>query len=992
MKRSLKRVTAVLLAVIMAFSIFAIVPITASAAESDVFDYEFYDNSTAVITAYNGSAETLIIPSELDGYTVTSIADWAFYDCETLKSVTVPDSVTYISNWAFSGCTNLKEINVDSNSMHFTSVNGVLYDNDKSTLIKYPEGKNDSSVIIPNSVTYICEGAFCGCTSLKSVTIPDSVTEFGSRAFKDCTSFKSVTIPDNVKHISENCFEGCTSLQSITIPDSVTYIGEYCFADCTSLKSITVPSSADYIGEYAFGYTFDEEDWEYKKIVGFTINGYTNSAVEVYAKNNGFKFVSLGEVSPFRCYYNYEEETVFLTHYFGSETNLTIPSTIEEYTITSIGISTFKNCTSLKSVIIPESITSISECAFEGCTNLKSVTIPDSVTYIGEYCFEGCTSLKNVTIPSSVDDIGEYAFGYTYDEENSEYKKIDGFTIKGYTNSAALVYAKNNGFTFVSLGEVSPYRYYLYEDETICITHYFGSEINLTIPSTIDGYTVTNIDEYAFAGCTSLKSITIPDSVTYIGDYAFEGCTGLKSITIPSSVDDIGGYAFGYAYDKENWEYKKIVGFTIKGYTNTAAEIYAKDNGFKFVSLGEVSPFRYEPFDDKTASITHYFGSETNLTIPSKIDGYTVTSIGEDSFENCTSLKRVTIPDSVTEISNYAFSYCTSLASVKMPDDLIYIGDWVFNCCESLSSITIPDGVSSLGEAAFSGCESLKGITIPDSVEYIGNYCFDDCTSLKSITIPSSVDDIGEYAFGYDYDEENWEYKKIDGFTIKGYTNSAASVYAKDNGFKFVSLGEVSPYRYYFFDDEMVNITHYFGSETKLTIPSTIDGCNVTSIDSSAFEGCTSLISVTIPDSVTYIGEYAFEGCTSLKSITIPSCVNYIGEYAFGYVYDKEDYEYKKIVGFTIYGYSGSEAENYANENDFPFISLGDAPTPLLGDVDGDGEVTIDDVTLIQMDLANISKLSDNQLKLAEVNGDGEVTIDDVTTIQMFLAKIIDSI
>ena len=157
-------------------------------------------------------------------------------------------------------------------------------------------------------------------------------------------------------------------------------------------------------------------------------------------------------------------------------------------------------------------------------------------------------------------------------------------------------------------------------------------------------------------------------------------------------------------------------------------------------------------------------------------------------------------------------------------------------------------------------------------------------------------------------------------------------------------------------------------------------GNNVTSIGDEAFYGCTGLTSVTIPDSVTSIGNEAFHGCTGLTSVIIPDSVTSIGNRSFGYVGNFED----KIDGFTIYGVPGSAAEQYANDNGFTFIEWEDA---MIGDVTGDGNITISDVTAIQRHVAELELLTEEQLSAADTNGDGEINIADATHLQMYLAE-----
>ena len=207
---------------------------------------------------------------------VTSIGEYAFSDCTSLTSVTIPDSVTRIGEYAFSDCASLTGIWVAEGNSHYSSdVFGVLFNKDKTTLVQCPGAfaayaipdsvtsigeyafgncKSLTSVTIPDSVTSIGDGAFAGCRSLTSVTIPDSVTSIGGRAFAGCRSLTSVTIPDSVTIIGYRAFGSCESLTSVTIQNGVTSIGEEAFSWCTSLTSVTIPNSVTLIDNGAFSY------------------------------------------------------------------------------------------------------------------------------------------------------------------------------------------------------------------------------------------------------------------------------------------------------------------------------------------------------------------------------------------------------------------------------------------------------------------------------------------------------------------------------------------------------------------------------------------------------------------------------------------------------------------------------------------------------------------------------------------------------------------
>ena len=424
---------------------------------------------------------------------VTSIGNNAFYGCSSLTSVTIPDSVTSIGYSALSSCTSLTSIEVSYDNENYSSVDGVLFDKDKTKLIQYPAGSNRTIYSIPNSVISIGSDAFVGCTSLTSVTIPNSVTSIGGSAFSGCTNLTSITIPDSVTSIGSYAFEDCTSLTSVTIGNSVTSIGGSAFSGCTNLTSITIPDSVTSIGSYAF------EDCT--SLTSVTI---------------GNSVTSIGGSAFSGC---------------TSLTSITIPDSV-----TSIGDYAFYECTSLKSVTIPDSVTSIGDYAFYECTSLKSVTIPNSVTSIGHNAFYGCYFTSENFVNNSNVEIDGYSRPTIVDTDDK------GFCIKSnMLVKMRPVYAIGEVTIPNSITSIGWSAFYNCRNLT-----------SVTIPNS-----VTSIVWSAFYNCRNLTSVTIPNSIESIGDNAFNGCSKLKKIEIPDSVTYIGSKAFyGTAFYNtvKNWE------------------------------------------------------------------------------------------------------------------------------------------------------------------------------------------------------------------------------------------------------------------------------------------------------------------------------------------------------------------------------------------------------------------------------------------------------
>lgn len=262
-----------LLSIILALSmICALFPTVTFAKTYGDFEYEVNDDNTITITDCSISAINVVIPAKIDGLPVTTIGEGAFFDCKSLISVTLPDSVTSIGYNAFENCDNLDSVYITD----LASYLNINFDNNGYSNPMYYADKlyinNQLAVTIeiPDSVTNIPINAFDGCDSLISITIPDSVKTVGSYAFSGCTGLTSINIPDSVTSIDPRAFSGCSNLKSITIPNSVKIIYDNAFSSCSSLTSITIPNSVTNIDDAAFShcdnlknvyFTGTEEEW-----------------------------------------------------------------------------------------------------------------------------------------------------------------------------------------------------------------------------------------------------------------------------------------------------------------------------------------------------------------------------------------------------------------------------------------------------------------------------------------------------------------------------------------------------------------------------------------------------------------------------------------------------------------------------------------------------------------------------------------------------------
>ena len=523
-------------------------------------------NSECKLVRYIGDDESVVIPNNINGVPVTSLGENVFNNCTFIQKAVVPDCVTSIGEGAFNGCSSLQEITIPF-------VGGSKSDAiaSSSTLFGYIFGTNSfiGSTETRQYYTYNSSIIYYIPSTLTKVTVTGGDLFYG--AFYGCRLLNNIVLPESIKIIDDYVFCGCSSLIRIEIPNGVQTITVSAFNYCNKLEYISIPDSINIIRQYDVnpGYkAFSNCPLEYN----IYSNGY-------YLGNNNNPYLIL-----VKC---------------GTGTSCNVHNNTK-----IICDNAFYNCSNLTNVVIGNNVTSIGRCAFDSCTSLTNITIPDNVTSIGQSAFSCCSGLTSITIGNG---ITSYIAGILYGCSSLQEITIPFVGIDKYatTRSYNTLFGCIFGTSEYSGGVKTQQWFNVASASGYC--YYY-------IPQYLTKVTVTggNLLYGAFSNCSSLTSITIPDSVTSIGNHTFDGCSSLTSITIPNSVRIIEDYAFRDCKRLNN--------------------IILSDN---IVIIGNYA------FSECT--------SLSNITL-----GESVTSIGDYAFYYC-DITRITIPNSVTSIGYEAF-------------------------------------------------------------------------------------------------------------------------------------------------------------------------------------------------------------------------------------------------------------------------------------------------------------------------------------------------
>ena len=855
----------------------------------------------------------------------------AFYNAPNLTEVSIPASVVSIDYYAFAECRSLSRVTFAPDN----KLTGI-YEGAFLNCISLAD------ITIPDSIVEISDFAFYGCTSITHLPISETSQIKGIYDYAFAyTGITELVVPDSVIDIGAYAFRGIP-VKKVFISDAqmqTLEIGIGALQDCDKLEDLRIPFTGNaYVGQYVwFGYIFGAGN------VDANATYMPSSLRKLFIKTSSpYWYETFGNT--FNDAHNYLESIVELFLPEGlmcidndafieckELTKVVIP-----YGLTSIKTNAFWGCCKLVDINIPESVTSICEGAFYGCglTNivisqgitsierltfsdcksLINVTIPENIASIGESAFLGCSGLTRITIPKNVNSIGKNAFqlcNNLYEVTNlsnlpltigsEEYGRIAFYAKLITDRDGNKTYRdENNGFAYIDT--VDFFRF-VKEDGKYKLISYLGSDDTVTLPIDING------ESYEIYRMTGVKNVIIPKGVSYISEDAFAGCSSLVSITMPNSVSSIKRNAFTNCIKLT----KVIIPDTV---TSIGEHAFDGCWSLKYIRI----PYGLTCIEDLTFSECK---SLQNIIVPNS-----VVSIGSWAFYDCSSLVSVVLSNELNYIHANAFRNCNKLEIINLPDAVEGISENAFSGCCMLSSIDIGPRTG-FSANAFRGCDNLymtidinnpyftlmdgivynKEITaivyvmpyvtnliVPETVQTIsgiagninivyvdfsravsikevGFEAFDGCENLVTVKLPESVTSIGDSAFGTCISLENI-------IIPNGVTNIGNSAFVNCKRLTHIVIpnGVLSIKDYTFSGCE---------SLTSASIPNTI-----VSIGAGAFRNCSNLTSISIPKGVTHIENYTFEGCSSLNNIEMHSGILEIGEGTF--------YDCRSLMSITI--------------------------------------------------------------------------------------------
>ena len=693
----------------------------------------------------------------------------------------------------------------------------------------------------------------------------------------------------------------------------------------------------------------------------------------------------------------YEETSgeITIKGYTGTGGEVIIPEKIDDKPVTKIDVNAFlptswPQAEEITKIIIPSSVT-VLDAYFDGCLALETVVFPENISIpISASLFRNCTALKSVTLPITLTEIGNSMFENCSSLINVNFpsdNQIETIGADAFKNCALL------------------------------------SEVILPEKLRL-------IEARAFQNCTSLSEIILPENLEKIVSQAFEDCTNLTDITIYDKVTSISTSAFNNIPKEQ---------LTIHGIAGSYANTFATTNGYAFevVQTGDdlittylqakideakgLDPALYTKesyanlltaiayaeqvleeateqtqIDNEIAALQGVIdaldpvvfryqeiagGAEIAITgfnnpggaaeIPAEIDGKPVTSIAEGAFEDVL-ITSVSIPAGVKTIENAAFKSCSQLQTAVFADDsaLVSIGDNAFESCQKLSGLQLPAGVTEIGRAAFNGCRALREITIPAGVTEIGDFTFGVCTSLREVNLPEGITTIGTSAFtGCAALTEIVLPNSVTTLGVRAFNNCQALA-------KVLAPASVETIAEDAFNlSENVTLYGYAETAAESFAQANEIPFVVLAESKEALAGKIDEAAAIAPDGITE------DSYAALQQAIAAAQAVYDDPFADQAAVDEQ----VTLLEGAIDGLEDDVTDPTQPTNPTePPVTI----TYILGDVNEDGAVDLQDVLMIQKYQAKVLTLTGTQFLAADINADGLVNVDDALNIQKYLSKM----
>jgi len=819
-----------------------------------------WSNFSSLIKAVNENSDFIIVNNTLTRYTgqnriiiipqnVTSIADQAFMNNTVIEEVVFPDGLEIIGSEAFSGCTALRKIN-----------------------------------LISSSVVEIGSKAFNNCAAVEAIKLPNTTYFIGSYAFYGCASLKDINLQNtNVSTLSYGLMQGCTSLPTLTIPASVRLIESYALylSTYTTYAMYLLPKVPPVVQSNAF----------YTNPMSLSFRLYVLPGVSEAYMNAEFWMI-------FRNQTVEQDQFVIndgvLVEYLGSGGIVEIPSNV-----VSIGNDVFKDNWEITSVSIPSSVTSIGDRAFMNAKNLTKLEMRGKVPpQVGIDTFAGVT-LKHISIPLGTLD----SYRTVWSKYEDILEELETFHI---VNQVLVAYYGDEEVVTIPDG-VNSISSTAFNDNTVVREIFFPLGL-------------TRIEDNAFTGCLNLETVHLPESLTYIGANAFYGCLALGDIVLGSQVNQIGKQAFSYS-----------------GLTSI-------DMSVTSLSMIEEKTFEYcrrlveVVLPKSLTTIKQNAFYESNALEKVNFEETSLVTIQSNAFNHC-NLLVITFPNTLDRIENSAFMYNMGLYEVHFSNSLTYIGELAFHYCHfvkeldlsntkiieigreafsewrRLEKIYFPDTLRTINEAAFLSCLELEQIEIPEGVVTIGAQAFAQCSKITYVSIFAKVGNLGVQAFHSDSGiNDRPRIVKINGDMLLNSDMSFEQYFQYNaelpiSSYIIVDDALLEEYRANFSVNEQTAIigvsemytindgvlTSYNGPTNYVVVPH-----GVTTIGENVFENYSTMVGLTLSNTVEVVDNYAFKGCVSLERLNLGRNLVYLGDEAFANCYNLKDVRVDQVAPIAL--------------------------------------------------------------------------------------------